>query len=73
MLTPPGGWQRQESSHEVLDRSQGQNGGCPARAREEIRAGNGDVPVLPRGKFHLALPHVARQASNASKLEILAK
>jgi len=73
MFTPPGGWQRQESSNEILDRGQGQNGGCRARAGEEIRAGNGNVPVLPRGYFNLAVPHVARQASNASKFEILAE
>jgi len=71
MLTPPGGWQRQESSNEVLDRGQGQNGGLRARAREEIRAGDTNVPVLSRGYFDLAMPHVARQASNASKLETL--
>ncbi len=49
MLTPPGYWQRQESSNEVPDRGQGQNGGYRAWAREEIRAGNRYVPVLPRG------------------------
>ncbi len=73
MLTPPGDWQRQESSGEVPDRGQGQNGACWVWAREEIRAGNRYVPVLSRGYFNLAVPHVARQASNAGKLEILAE
>jgi hypothetical protein len=73
MFGPPGDWQRKEGCHQVLEGGQGQNGGFRAWAREEIRASNGNVPVLARDYFNLAVPHVPGQASNASKLEILAE
>jgi len=49
MFIPPGDWQRQKSSNQLLDRGQGQYGGIGARARGKMRAGNRNVPILPRG------------------------
>jgi hypothetical protein len=73
MFLPPDNEQRLGYFNQFPNGVESQDSRFRARRRHEIRASNRNVAHLACNYFHLAMPHVAGQSSDAEKHEFSAE